>query len=303
MWYCGWDGGGTKTEVCVLDEAGKEMDRQSFGPLNPNGVEPECIRRTVRDAIAFMNLQPGGPDECGGLVIGTAGITSLNTEQILERELRQAGWTRSFRLTGDEEIALAGAVEGHGAILIAGTGAICFGRDLSGRIFRVGGYGWRIDDEGGGYAIGRDILKAVIRAEDQRDNPTILKRMVEKELRLPPDRIREMITWVYAPETGKKEIASLARLLPEALAADDSAAVRIAEKAAAALAELAVTGWRKTGMRDGELAMTGSIVLKIPAIQSLVRESILSVYPEIRILEPRRTPAFGAAELARKGAL
>ena len=300
MWYCGWDGGGTKTEVCVLDESGKETARRSFGPLNPNGTDPEVIRETVREAVAFMGTQPGGADACGGLVIGVAGINNRKVSGILEDAIRSTGWKGDYRLTGDHAIALAGAIDGHGAILIAGTGAVCFGRDHGGKTFQVGGCGWRIDDGGSGYAIGRDILSAVIRAADQRDSPTALTGTVTAALKLPEGSgIREIITWIYGSETGKKEIAALARLLPEALAAKDAAARRIAERAAADLAELALTGWRKTGMRDGELALTGSILRKIPEIREAVRQTVLSVYPAIRIIDPRKGPAEGAAEMAR----
>ena len=301
MWYCGWDGGGTKTEVCVIDDNGKEISRQSFGPLNPNGTDPELVRQTVREAVAFMRKQPGEADACGGLVIGVAGITNQKVSGILENAIRSSGWKGAFRLAGDHEIALAGAIEGHGAILIAGTGSVCLGRDFSGKAFQVGGCGWRIDDGGSGYAIGRDILAAVARAADHRDEPTALTGMVTAALSLPEDSgIRGIITWLYGPETGKKEIAAMTRLLPEALAAKDAAALRIAERAASDLAELAIAGWRKSGMRDGELAMAGSILQKIPEIRDSVRKKILAVYPAIRIIEPRKGPAEGAAEMARE---
>ena len=49
MWYAGWDGGGTKTEVCILDGEGKLLAKRVFGPLNPNGTDPERVRQTVRE--------------------------------------------------------------------------------------------------------------------------------------------------------------------------------------------------------------------------------------------------------------
>ena len=63
--------------------------------------------------------------------------------------------------------------------------------------------------------IGRDILAAVVRAEDGRDRPTGLTSLVMETLGAA--EIRELITWLYAPATGKKEVASLARLLAPAL--------------------------------------------------------------------------------------
>ncbi len=298
MWYCGWDGGGTKTEVLVADSEGTTLHRQVFGPLNPNGSSPEQVRNTVREAVSFLRAMPGGEEACGGMVIGAAGISSRNTAGLLEEALREAGWSRPYRLAGDQEIALAGAIEGHGAILIAGTGSICYGRDPGGRLFRTGGYGHLIDDEGSGYALGRDILKAVVRAADGRGPETVLTSALESALHLSAGDVPGIITWLYAPERAKAEVAALARLLTPALEANDPAALAIAENAAENLAELVLTGWRKTGMTDGELALTGSILQKFPVIRNTVIRRVNDVYPAVQCGDPRGTPARGAVRMA-----
>ena len=67
MWYCGWDGGGTKTEVCIIDKTGKILDERTFGPLNPNGADrwPESL--WGNDHRCGRNKQPrngNGASEC-----------------------------------------------------------------------------------------------------------------------------------------------------------------------------------------------------------------------------------------------
>ena len=300
MWYCGWDGGGTKTEVCITNEKGSILAERIFGPLNPNGTDIGKVRETVREAVELMCAQPGSLEACGGLVIGVAGMSSLNTAAVLKEALRAAGWNGRYCMMGDHEIALAGAIEGYGAILIAGTGAVCYGRDPDGKCFRIGGYGYLIDDVGSGYAIGRDILSAVVRAADGREDATLLMHLVADRLGTEKGDMQALVTWLYAPETGKKEIAALASLLPEALDAGDAAAGRIAEKAAEELAELVLTGWKTTGMRDGELAFAGSILQKILRIRDSVERRIHECFPEIQIMDPLSTPARGAARLARE---
>ena len=167
MLYCGWDGGGTKTEVCLLDETGR-IASAVFGPLNPNGAARDRVPETVKACVNYMKEQAGSLSEIAGLVVGMAGISNLSARSLLENALADVGWTGPLRLLGDQEIALAGAVEGPGMLLIAGTGSVCCGRDAAGNLFRVGGYGYLIDDCGSGWAIGRDILSAVVRAEDGR---------------------------------------------------------------------------------------------------------------------------------------
>ena len=296
MYYCGWDGGGTKTEVCIQHENG-ETASQSFGPLNVNGSSKETVEKTVREAVNCMHCQPGGLADCAMLVIGMAGVSNRDAAEMVTQAVRQAGYAGPLRLRGDQEIALAGAIQGHGAVLIAGTGAICYGRDPAGNSFRVGGWGYLIDDGGSGYAIGRDILMAAARAEDGRGKDTCLKQKALEALGA--EDIRGMITWLYAPGTGKKEIAALAPLLLPALEAGDEAACEIARKAANDLAELVITGWRKTGMRDGEAAMTGSILNRFGPIRAMTEAHIHAALPDVRLISPRFSPARGAAIMAK----
>ena len=296
-WYCGWDGGGTKTLVCVQDAVGNTLTEAEFGPLNPNGASPDTVRETVRRSVDFMAAQPGGLAGCEGLVIGFAGVSSSHAAAFVEDAVRQCGYAGPLRLLGDQEIALAGAVDGPGAILIAGTGSICFGRDAQGKPFRCGGYGYLIDDGGSGYAIGRDILAAVARAADGRGPATWLSWAVFTGL-----RVRDMggvVTWLYAPETGKKQVAALAPLLLPALDQGDAAAQAIADRAARNLADLAVHAWKTAGMQGGELAMTGSVLRHYAVIRSQTEALIRAALPGIAIGEPRRTAAQGAALLAR----
>ena len=149
-YVCGWDGGGTKTEVLCLSLNGETLADAAFGPLNLNGADPERICATIRDSVAFMASQPGGLAACQALVIGTAGVSNRAAVTLVEQTVREAGYQGPLQLLGDQEIALAGAVRGSGAVLVAGTGSICCGRSAQGERARSGGYGHLIDDEGSG---------------------------------------------------------------------------------------------------------------------------------------------------------
>ena len=297
MYYCGWDGGGSKTTVCIMNAEGQPVAGASFGPLNANGASGERVRTTVHNALSFMAAQPDGLDGCQGLVIGMAGISNAVLADRMRTYVTSGGYTGPLRLLGDHEIALAGAIDGPGAILIAGTGSICYGKDADNVPFRVGGYGYLIDDLGSGYAIGRGILTAVIRAADGRSPHTCLTQAVFDTLGI--SSVSEMITWVYASTTGKKEIASLSPLLLPALEHFDPAAQSIANKAARDLAELAITGLTAHALYRAELALTGSIFEHYPLIRSALESQVYAALPDLKICSPKRTPAEGAARLAR----
>lgn len=295
-YVCGWDGGGTKTQVLCLTPEGRALAEGTFGPLNLNGAEEEKITATIRESVAFMAGQPGGLAGCGALVIGTAGVSNRAAVELVTRAVRQCGYAGPLRLLGDQEIALAGAIDGPGAVLVAGTGAICCGRDGAGHRVRVGGYGYLIDDGGSGYALGRDILTAVVRAADGRGPATALTEAVLAALNA--RGVGEIVTWLYAPATGKKEVAALAPLLLPALEQEDAAALAIARAAAEELALLACTAWKNLGLDRGELALTGSILQRYPRIRQEVAQRCLARHPHMKIIDPRGSAAFGAARLA-----
>ena len=296
MYYCGWDGGGSKTQVCALHQDGTPMKTADFGPLNLNGSSREIVGNTIADCVRYMTTLPGGLEACLGLVIGMAGVSNQRVTRLVEETVRKCGYTGPLKVLGDQEIALAGAVEGPGAVLIAGTGAICFGKDAEGKPFRCGGYGYLIDDGGSGYAIGRDILIAVAHAEDGRGPVTCLTQGVYEFLHV--SSIGEVITWLYNPDTGKKQIAALAPLLLKALEQGDEAAKEIASHAANDLAGLVVAAWRKTGMRGGEVALSGSILKYYPVIRDDVLWRLREALPDTQFIEPRGSASFGAAKLA-----
>lgn len=295
-YYCGWDGGGTKTEVLCLDEDGQRFSGAVFGPLNPNGTSDDRVRQTIHDCVAYMSGLSGGLQGCRHLVIGTAGVSNDDAARLITFTARCCGYLGPLTLLGDQEIALAGAIQGPGAVLVAGTGAICCGRDAQGHTIRVGGYGHLIDDGGSGYAIGRDILSAVVRAADGREPPTLLTDAVYEALQV--NDTQGVITWLYGNHTGKKEVAALSPLLLPALERGDPAAERIARNAALDLAELALTAWRRLMLTEGELAVTGSILQRCPAVRAQVEQICHDAYPQMRIINPRGSAAQGAALLA-----
>ena len=295
--YCGWDGGGTRTTVCAMDMDGNVTAEAAFGPLNPTGAARKSVEDTVRGCVGFMKGLPGGLAACGGLTVGMAGISSQKAANDVETLIRQSGYLGPLRLTGDGDAALAGAVEGPGAVLIAGTGSVCYGRDGDGNLFRAGGYGHLLGDAGSAYAIGTAILRAVTRAFDGCAPKTCLTEAVLRELGLasPPD----LIGWAYAPGADKTRFAALAPLLIPALGQNDAAAKDIERQAARDLADLATAVWRKAGLCAGELALAGGVLTRFEGVRAQVTDLLHGSLPLAEIRPPRRGAAHGAALLAR----
>ena len=297
MFFCGLDGGGTKTALCILDSNKNVVKEAVFGPMNINGASPDTVRTTIRNAlVCISDTLPDGMADCAAITVGMAGISNQTSVWFLQKTFDDCNYHGKLLLYGDQDVALNGAINGAGAVLIAGTGSVCCGRDQYGHSFRTGGYGYLIDDVGSGYAIGRDILTAVVRANDGRYPETVLSKAVFEKLNA--NNIRDIITWLYAPSTGKREIAEIAPLLVSAFDADDTVAIRIADQAANDLSELVFALWRKANLTGGELAMTGGILNHYSFIASKVTDRIQKQLPAVCIHEPFHSPAYGAAMLA-----
>ncbi|WP_349946537.1 BadF/BadG/BcrA/BcrD ATPase family protein [Lacrimispora sp. BS-2] len=291
----GMDGGGTATTVMAAGLDGGLMATFRLGPLNINGQSREAAENTLAELKAELEKSGLNMRDCRGICIGAAGISNRDTAELLTRNLKEQGMQGVIRLVGDHETALAGALEEPaGVILIAGTGSICCGIHESGAKFRAGGCGHIIDDAGSAYAIGRDILKAVVRAEDGRAGRTILK---EKAFRfLNADSVEDLITWLYKPGRSKKEIAALAPLLEEGIREKDQASIEILDHCAKDLAELAGAVLIHFDF-PVSLVVSGSVLMKNNEIYHLFCENAKKKFPRLEIMKMRGEAAQGAIRI------
>jgi glucosamine kinase len=141
---------------------------------------------------------------------GVAGAGRSTARDALRTALEKARLGERIRVGTDVEAAAYDALEsGPGVVLLAGTGSIAWGRSQDGRTDRVGGWGKLLGDEGSGYALGLEALRAVLRAEDGRDPTTSLTSGVLEATGVadPP----ELVLW--ADRAGKREIAALATVV------------------------------------------------------------------------------------------
>lgn len=294
----GLDGGGSKTALCYFDIEGNFLHEARFGTLNINGADIATINQTIKDIVHSLSEMGRGISDCAGIVIATAGVSNPEAMGIIKSALVLAGYHGKFTLQGDHEAALRGAVGKVGAILIAGTGSICYGRNADGLEARAGGWGYLLDDEGSGYAIGRDMLKAVFRAEDGRSDGTSLTAAVLAHFQT--ESLRELLRIIYQPQTSKAKISGLAPLLQTAIDEGDIPALLIAQSAGNELLQLCRAVIGKLQLQDSVLALAGGIMENIPAVTEAVRRLLSETYPKLEIIKPRQSAAWGAADIARE---
>ena len=305
--YLGMDGGGTKTECVLLAKSPngllQEKNRFCVSGINYNSYSKEQIRTALFEiGERVEKILPGG-QKLAGMGIGAAGISNPEAVPFLLECAEKAGFSCTCEICGDDKAALVGAVgTGKGILLISGTGSVCLASDGAGHFYRAGGWGHLIDDAGSAYAIGRDILSAVVRAADGRGEKTLLTETVKKYLQI--SDIQQLIAYIYAPETGKKGIAKLSALLDTALEQKDEAAICIAQSAVNELMELIKAVSRQINVRtDGDrqiipLILGGGVLLNNRYIRDFLEKMLVKENLHIALTAPEQDAAYGAAMLA-----
>jgi len=292
----GMDGGGTKTVVKIADMDGRELAAFTGGAMNYNGQDGKSIDKNIHTILQIISNQGFTKERCHAICIGTAGISNPAVRKHISEIVTQCGFRCPISIVGDHEIALAGALgRSEGIIVIAGTGSICLGKDSKGHQYRSGGYGHLIDDEGSGYAIARDMLSAVVQALDGRSVPTLLTDLVFHYLNI--QTVEELVAYIYHPNRNKKEIAELSFLIEKAYQSGDAASVAIIEKCVRELVKL-VTPVIKSMYQEGNLAVSGSVLLKNEEIYHLFSEKLHEEFPGIVVIKAKEEAAFGAVVLA-----
>src|SRR5437660_2571125 len=211
-YFLGVDGGQSSTTAVIGDELGRVIGIGRGGPSNHVGaaegrakfvnaieecVTAACVKGGVdpantRFASAWLGFS-GGPADKESIV-----NEILSSERTL--------------VTHDGLIALSGATAGQpGLITIAGTGSFAFGRNAAGETARAGGWGYIFGDEGGGFFITRQALRAALRFEEGWGPPTALRDVILQAAGA--RNVNDALHRFYTQEYPRPRVASFSRLV------------------------------------------------------------------------------------------
>jgi N-acetylglucosamine kinase-like BadF-type ATPase len=135
------------------------------------------------------------------------------------------------RVVNDAAIALmAGAPDGVGIVVLAGTGSISYGQDRAGKSARAGGFGFLLADEGSGigWAPGpaRDGARRGRTGPETRMMPIVFEA-------LEVSSVSELVPRVYEKGLPKHRIAALAGVVQRARDEGDAVAAELIESGGA----------------------------------------------------------------------
>ena len=298
----GIDGGGTKTQAAILNDRGEICGVGTGGISNYDDVGVVAARANIGQTVDVARSAAGLPNApFDAAFLGLGGVASATDREIVRgiaRDLQLAPETR-VGVDHDIRIALAGGLSGRpGIVQIAGTGSSCYGRNIAGDNWRSGGWGPLIADEGSGYWLGVQAMRAATRAFDGRSQPTVLLAAALERLEL--SCMDDIMRHIYVQGMSRAEIAALGPLVIEAARAGDPVALEIIRCGAQDMADCILAVARRLCFDSGvcELALTGGVFRAGDVVVQPLREAVWKKLPRCRITLAELPPVLGACLLA-----
>ncbi|HEV1996357.1 MAG TPA: BadF/BadG/BcrA/BcrD ATPase family protein [Candidatus Acidoferrum sp.] len=294
----GFDGGGTKTECVLMDPAGKILTRCFSGPSNPSRVGVESATEEIEKAADLcLHEAQVARNAVAAIGAGLAGTGKPEMRERMRASLVGAFSGAAVSIFTDLEIALAAAGEGPVIVLVAGTGSAAIGRNAQGQIWRTGGHGPRLGDDGSAFDIGSRAVARAMKERDQRGTDSILGMKILAQL--------GCASWTDLQERAAlqpdKVFPSVFPIVAAAADAGDPAAREILLQAAGELSSLvnAVAEHSGYGRENIMIVKTGGTVGRCAFFDMQLDAALKRVLPQAQIGGLRMSPAEAAARAAR----
>lgn len=300
----GVDAGGSKTAAalarCGADGSLQILGRGEAGPGNPLSADFDAAMRNIHGAVNQAVARASGTRRVPeSACFAVAGVQTAALQGSVQRWALSRGIARRVLVVHDAEPVLAcGADPPWGIALISGTGAMGYGKSRTGQSARCGGWGGPWGDEGSGFSIASQGLRAAAACLDQRAEDTSLVSMAfQWSDTSRADQLRRTLS---ARRTDRAWVASFAPMVCEAAESGDAVAQTIVDRAAEDL-HLIVQSLAKQLQLPAErypLCLAGSVLIRSDVVRCRLAERLQAsgASPEFHIV---RDPVEGALRLAR----
>ncbi|HEX2788551.1 MAG TPA: BadF/BadG/BcrA/BcrD ATPase family protein [Ignavibacteria bacterium] len=307
--YLGIDAGGTKCELMIADVNLKKIYESKFKSLHYSIVGAKVIAEKFSALIKTV-LKKNKLDikNCKGICIGLAGARENADRKSLKKEFSKRLKFDKIRIETDTMTGLYGAFNGaDGLILISGTGSVLFGKSGE-KIYRVGGWGRILGDEGSGYWIGLQALKNAVKEYDLLQKPqssqrktkplpkkSLLARSLEKKYALNEINIVEQVFH------GNFPIQNVAPLVLKLAGKKDKVCLKIVNDAIDGLLHHLETFLKVARRKKSiDVAFIGSIIETDNPLSKKFKQRIKKELPLINVVKKKNPPVYGAIILASK---
>lgn len=295
-YFLGVDIGGTKSHALIADEAGNAVGFGIYGPGNHEEVGYEGLRIALNTVTEKALIKAGlTKSHISSAGFGVAGYDWPSERQPTLDAIQTIGLTAPMEAVNDTIIGLlAGASQGWGVAVVAGTGTNCWGWDEQHNIGRVTGVGYG-EHGGAGNLVERALV--AIAYEWTRRGP------------------KTQLTNEFLHMTGAKDIPSLiegleigayylnsdyAPVVYRIASQGDPVAQSIIQWAGSELGHTALAVIRQLGieLRVFEVVLVGSLYEMGEMIIAPMRQVITHEAPNARLVRLSAPPVVGGVLLA-----
>ena len=296
-YFLGIDGGGSKTR-CVLGDDDSILGTGTSSGCSILRVGEACARDSLAGAIHEACVQAGvSPLQISRTCAGITGAADDGMASLVQRLLIEI-IGGAIEVIGDMEIALESAFAGGpGIVLIAGTGAIAYGRNERGESLRAGGWGRMISDEGSGHWVVIEALRQSLHAYDAGQNPRLLRKLMNV---LEARSVHDLAVRVNA--NAAQDFASHFPVVLAAADAGDPIATNLLDRAGRELA-LPVSSIATQLFPARErvcVATHGGVLAGSARVRTSFGAELKRLCSSAQVLDTAIDPALGALNRARR---
>ncbi len=291
-YYIAADGGGSKLQAILYDEHFRIIRKGRVAGVNTLFKPVDVVRANVDEMIC--ELLQGGTGETPITEIAAADLCLVGAGDIVRSALNRFAEVGQMYFHSEPNVGLAAALKTSGVVTLSGTGSDAFFVRNGEVLSAVGGWGPLLGDEGSGYEIGLNALKAAIYSHDGRKEKSMLYDLVMEKWNLA--NLWGIVTHLAGNPDARHEVASAAPLCAQAANAGDRTALRIYEHAALELSlqtrcviESNREGW------DGTAVIMGGAWKGCPRMFDIFKREIELMYPEAHVEKPIFEPVVGCA--------
>ena len=303
-YFLGVDVGGTKTHALIADQAGQALGFATGGPGNWEGVGYDGLTRVLLDvSTCAMQQADIKPDQIAGAGLGIGGYDWPSERQDHLNAIRPVGLTCPLEIVNDATLgSLAGASEGWGVSLVAGTGCNARGwsRDHKRQGRAVGGGGYWSGEYAGGFDIVARAMQAVTFEWLKRGPATALTQVFLEHTRAID--LDDLVEGVYLGRFPF-ESALVLKVFETARQGDPpaQAVMRWAGRELGGMA-VGVINQLEIQMEQFEVVLIGSLHGGSPLMDQALRETVRKTAPHAQFVRLTVPPVVGGVLLGMEQA-
>ncbi len=302
-YYAGLDIGGTSGRIILSDENGQVLERfQAAGVSIFSGGEEAARKKYEELVFPVLEKRKLEPADCKGICVAATGIDSESLRESVREIFLDMGFGESKLFVFNDCEVFLQVYKAPSLILIGGTGSISFGQSRNGVMVRTGGWGHILSDEGSGFHIGLEIVRAVGDHLDGRKCDEILYKLFYEATGI--SDLEALNNFLNANIMTKNAIADLAPLTEQAMQAGSETAGKILEDAAGKLYRIALDNYHKMTIEKGDtltLIFWGSVLRRNKVVEERVAQLLRENIPNVEIRIPQKKAVEIALEVAMRG--